>query len=114
MEIYLIRHGESMQSSLEYFCEEKQTMNPPLTSKGVEQAHKLADRLKDVEFDKIYTSDLERAVQTANIINNSVHANIDIYKQFRAIDMGEIHKKSWDDFAEIYSKRSDTRNAGER
>jgi len=103
MEIYLIRHGESMQSS-EYFCEAKQTINPPLTQKGIEQAHKLADRLKCVAFDRIYTSDLDRAIQTANILNASVNSDVIISKHFREIDMGEIHKKSWDDFPELYSE----------
>ncbi|MCL2775556.1 MAG: histidine phosphatase family protein [Oscillospiraceae bacterium] len=104
MEIYLIRHGESFQTSSEYFCEEKQTMNPPLTQKGIEQAHKLADRLKDIKFDKIYASDLDRAVQTADILKSYVNSDIFINKQFREIDMGEIYKKSWNDFPELYSK----------
>lgn len=86
MEIYLIRHGECFPSSPEYFCEEKQTMNPPLTSRGIEQARKLAGRLKNVEIDNIYSSDLVRAIDTANILRDSVHANVIINKAFREID----------------------------
>jgi len=104
MEIYLIRHGDCFESSSTYFCDEKQTMNPPLTPKGINQAHKLADKLKCVEFDKVYTSDLERAIHTANIMNTSLDSQIIISKAFREIDMGEIFKKPWDNFPEIYSK----------
>ena len=53
MEIYLIRHGECFDSTPEYFSSDKHTMDPPLTSKGREQAHKLANSIKDIIFDKI-------------------------------------------------------------
>ena len=106
MEIYLIRHGEAFPASSEYFCEEKQTMNPPLTPKGIEQARKLSSRLKEVKFDKIYVSDLDRAMQTANILTSVINAEIVISEQFREIDMGEIFKKSWSAFPELYAKWS--------
>jgi len=104
MEVYLIRHGESMQPSLEYFCEKTQATNPPLTQNGIKQAHKLAQRLKHVAFDRIYASDLDRAMQTANILADPVDAGIEICKQFREIHMGELEKKSWDKFPALYSK----------
>jgi len=89
---------------MEYYCSEKQTMNPPLTSKGIEQAHQLAERLKGIAFDKIFSSDLDRAIQTSNILNSYVNSNITITKQFREIDMGEIFKKPWSEFPDEYSK----------
>jgi len=104
MELYLIRHGDCFEASLQYFCEEKQTMNPPLTPKGIEQAHLLANRLRDVEFDKIYASDLDRATHTANILRASVNAEVVRSKRLREIDMGEICKKSWDAFPALYAE----------
>ena len=103
MQIYLIRHGECFNSAPEHFSSIKQTMDPPLTAKGIEQAQKLADRIKSICFDKIYTSDLCRAMDTANIINRN-NAEIIVTKNFREIDMGEVYTKSWDEFPEIYSK----------
>jgi len=79
-------------------------MDPPLTPNGIKQANKLADRLKYIEFDRIYTSDLTRAVETSHIINKYPDANIVITKNFREIDMGEIFLKQWNEFPEIYSK----------
>lgn len=40
-----------------------------LTEKGMEQANKLAERLKDFKFDRIYISQLKRTRQTAEAIN---------------------------------------------
>jgi broad specificity phosphatase PhoE len=104
MEIYLIRHGECFDSSLDYFSSEKQTMDPPLTPKGMEQAHKLANRIKSINFDKIYSSDLCRAIETAEIIKTYIKTDIIITKNFREINMGEIFTKSWEEFPEIYSQ----------
>lgn len=104
MEIYLIRHGDCYPSSMEYFCSEKQTMNPPLTPKGIRQAHQLAERLKGIPFDKIFSSDLDRAIQTSEIINSTVKSNITVTKQFREIDMGDIYRKPWSDYPDLYSQ----------
>jgi probable phosphoglycerate mutase len=104
MEIYLIRHGECFDSTPEYFSKEKQTMDPPLTPKGIEQANKLASRMKEIIFDKVYTSDLIRAIQTSNIFNSSVNSSIVITKKFREIDMGDLYTKSWDRFPETFAK----------
>ena len=106
MEIYLIRHGDCFKDTVDYYCRDKQTMNPPLTSKGIDQAHRLADRLKNIPFDKIYCSDLDRAKQTAEIIQTKLNTEIIISVNFREIDFGDIHKenKTWMDFPEIYRK----------
>lgn len=104
MEILLIRHGECFQSDIKHFSEKKSTMNPPLTVKGIAQAHKLAERLRNCQFDRIYCSDLDRAIQTAEILNANVNSNITMTEQFREIDMGDIYKTSWDNFPDIYSK----------
>ncbi|HWT27377.1 MAG TPA: hypothetical protein VN131_05510 [Mobilitalea sp.] len=39
MEIYLIRHGERQDYSLEYYNEEKEIMDSPLTEKGMESTY---------------------------------------------------------------------------
>ena len=101
MEIYLIRHGHCFNSTEEYFNNEKKTIDPPLTSLGVKQANKLAERLKDISFDKIYCSDLDRAIQTAEIIQTTVKSDIIVTPSFREIDMGEIHRNSWNEFPDI-------------
>jgi len=104
MEIYLIRHGECQYLAKDYNDLEKHTINPPLTAKGEEQAHQLANRLGQVFFNKIYASDLVRAVQTAAILNSALHTDVVITPNLREIDLGELLAKSWDDFPDIYAK----------
>lgn len=104
MEIYLIRHGDCFESTIEHFSEERNTMNPSLTPKGVAQAHELSERLRGIPFDKIYCSDLDRAIQTAEIMQATVDAEIISSKSFREIDMGSIFTKSWKEYPELYDK----------
>lgn len=68
MEIYLIRHGHCYDSIMKYYDHEKKAMNPPLTEKGIKQANELALRLSTIHFDKIYCSDLLRAVHLMMLV----------------------------------------------
>lgn len=104
MEIYLIRHGECCGSTSEYYDMTKRTMDPPLTEKGVLQAQKLAERLSSVRFDKIYTSDLIRAIDTTTIINKKICSGVVTSALFREIDMGDIYTKSWNGYPGIYEQ----------
>lgn len=103
MEIYLIRHGECYSSSNTYYDTSKRTMDPPLTERGIQQAKELSLYVADVSFDKIYCSDLKRAIQTAEIMN-SKNTKIITEKCFREIDVGYLNQNSWDDYPDIYQR----------
>ncbi|MFP4119101.1 MAG: histidine phosphatase family protein [Candidatus Woesearchaeota archaeon] len=68
MNITLVRHGET-NYTVKGLCSEKAGVNVHLTVKGELQAKLLAKRLKDENFDIIYTSELYRTLQTAEFIN---------------------------------------------
>ncbi|MCL2672327.1 MAG: histidine phosphatase family protein [Clostridiales bacterium] len=104
MDIYLIRHGECCNVSIAFFDTEKNTMDPPLTEKGMRQAAKLADRCKGIGFDRIVSSDLSRARQTAEQLKIASSCDLSIDPSFREIDMGDIHTKPWEDYPELYAK----------
>ncbi len=59
-EIIFVRHGEP-----EWVRGGMNVDDPPLTERGLRQAHKLAERLRDEHFDEILVSPLQRARQTA-------------------------------------------------
>ncbi|PJJ72533.1 putative phosphoglycerate mutase [Diaminobutyricimonas aerilata] len=59
--LYLVRHGE--QQDAEYGVPDG-----PLSPRGRRQAHAIADRLSGVPFTGAWTSPLERAMETANIM----------------------------------------------
>jgi broad specificity phosphatase PhoE len=62
MKVYMVRHGESTANRLGVFSGWSQV---PLTDEGLREAKKLTHRFRNLHFDKIYSSDLLRAIQTA-------------------------------------------------
>jgi len=62
MRLYVVRHGESVNNSKKIWTG---WADAELTDKGIEDAKKAGAVLSGVKFDKIYSSDLIRAVQTA-------------------------------------------------
>ena len=65
IKLILIRHAESDSNVQKRFCGFKDVN---LTKKGIWQAERLLYRLKGVEIDEVYCSDLKRAQHTAEII----------------------------------------------
>ncbi|MEG3990927.1 histidine phosphatase family protein [Microcoleus sp. S28C3] len=98
MKLVIVRHGET-----EWNVQSKATgqLDSPLTPKGIRQAHAIADRLLRLSFTTLYSSDLGRAVQTANIIAKVCGKKVIFDPQLREWNMGifegltvsEMHKK---------------------
>lgn len=65
MEIVFIRHAEK-----EKMGEKEDT---GLSKKGIKQAKNLAKRLNKEIFHEIYSSDLQRAIETANIVSKELN-----------------------------------------
>lgn len=66
MRLVITRHGQTDENLRKIIL--GQEIDAPLNQDGIEQARKLAERLKDEEIHIAYTSDMERAVQTAEEI----------------------------------------------
>ena len=69
MNIYLVRHTEPVSSDDQWRFLGRS--DPPLSPRGVQHARELASRLRTVSFDRIYSSDLIRCLQTARLIAGS-------------------------------------------
>ena len=83
--IYLIRHGESEWNILKKIQGQKDI---PLTKKGIQQAKLVGKRLMDENINKIYSSDLKRAYDTAKIIGDYIKIEPVYTKGFREINFG--------------------------
>ena len=65
MKIYIVRHGQVPHNALKQY----NTTDEDLTDLGIKQAEELRDKIKDMKFDVIICSPLNRAKHTAEIIN---------------------------------------------
>jgi broad specificity phosphatase PhoE len=65
MEIFFVRHGETEWNRKELL---QGTTDVPLSETGMLQAKETAKKLKGNEFDAVYVSPLQRALQTAEIL----------------------------------------------
>lgn len=86
MNIYLIRHGRQ-DSDL---C----NVNVGLHTIGKQQAGLLGRRFKRYDIDALYSSDLLRAIETAEILNQSLGVGHVIKKELREISFGEMEGKT--------------------
>ena len=88
MKVYVIRHGESETNR-----EKKWTgwLDVNLTDKGREDAKKAGEFLENVSFDKIYSSDLLRARQTAE--NAIAGCRYETSELLREINVGSLEGK---------------------
>lgn len=76
LQLYLIRHGESMGNIETNEAFDK--TNPPLTPHGRMQAKALGERFGSLESYTLYSSPLDRARETAAQINESMIIDYDL------------------------------------
>src|SRR3989344_768606 len=67
MRVYVVRHGQT-DYNLRYLCNDDPHIDIHLTDLGKKQSQEVAKKLKNVEFDKVFISELPRPRQTAEII----------------------------------------------
>ncbi len=105
--LYLVRHGETEWNVSG--VTQGQT-NSSLTEKGVQQAKTVADELKDIKFDAIFSSDLTRAQRTAEIIKLDREIIIQTSKLLRERTYGSFEGKHGDVFREVLKDKLIERN----
>ena len=91
LDLWLIRHGETDWNSKGLI---QGSSDIPLNEVGVRQAQSLHERLKGTTFDRVYTSDLQRAHQPAKIVFPTV-LDICPESRLREINMGCFEGRRW-------------------
>jgi len=84
--IYLLRHGEIVARDKKRYIGQTDV---PLSSKGLAQAFWWGKELSHVVFERVYSSDLIRAMDTAKSVANILESNIHVMPQLREIDLGD-------------------------
>lgn len=81
---YFVRHGQTM---LNHYNKIQGWIDSPLTEKGIADAKRAGQQLKNIDFTAAYSSDSGRAIETASYILKANAENINIisyqYPEFR-------------------------------
>lgn len=85
-ELLIVRHGETTWNAELRF---QGHADQPLNETGRAQARALADELSDVRADAIYSSDLVRARETAEILSRRLGLPVTVLHELREIDVGD-------------------------
>jgi broad specificity phosphatase PhoE len=85
MKLFLIRHGESEGNAAGFV---QGHLDFGLTSLGRAQAHATAERLRDLKVDRLVSSPLSRAFQTASIIAGALGQSVESEPGLMEYDMG--------------------------
>jgi broad specificity phosphatase PhoE len=93
MHVYFVRHGET-EANVENLFPSQETDIFPLTERGREQAQSVADRVSTVDFERAFSSDLLRAVETAQIILGDLELELETTPLLREHDVGELVGRS--------------------
>ena len=68
MKLCLIRHAESLANAVSDLDNPTYYYDAKITQRGISQAKKLHNRIKDLSFDKYFCSPLTRTIETFSII----------------------------------------------
>lgn len=101
--IYLIRHG---QTNWNYLKKIQGQSDIPLNETGKNEAYERGQQLCSYPIDKIISSDLSRAKETAEIINGFLNLSIRFDSRLREVNYGDlqgvfnkdISKQTWEIF----------------
>ena len=98
--IIFLRHAQAENNTKRILA--GRTEGVPLTKTGIEQAERIAEYLRPLDISAIYSSPIERANHTAEIVakNNSLDCKLD--DRLTEIDMGKFTRMNYDDMFAKY------------
>jgi broad specificity phosphatase PhoE len=96
-QLLLVRHGETDWNRDRRF---QGHADQPLNDAGREQARALADELGHERIDVVYTSDLVRARETAEIVAARLGVDVVARSELREIDVGDWEGLTWPEIEE--------------
>lgn len=89
--VYFIRHAESHANRLPVF--NNAGRNDPLTETGALQAERTAEWLSAIKIQAIYSSPIQRAIETARILSQPAQKPIHILPELKEFNLGELEEQ---------------------
>ena len=97
--IIFLRHAQAENNTKRILA--GRTDGVPLTKEGLEQAERIAKYLKPLNISAIYSSPIERAKHTAEIVAKHNSLNYELDSRLTELDMGKFTCKPYE---EIFAK----------
>lgn len=97
MRLWLVRHGETYANVAGVFCGHAPAI---LTARGIEQARTLNTLLRDITFDRIFCSELERAQHTARLVLADTEVPVETTPLLNEMFFGDWEMRHHRDLAE--------------
>lgn len=98
-EFFLFRHGQT-QWNLEKRCQGHTDI--PLNETGLQEAREMAGKFSGINLEVIYSSDLKRAFQTAEILSYEKRIPLLTSEKLREFSLGEAEGKTKEDLIQNY------------
>ena len=108
--LLLVRHGQTEGNVLGLY---QGRTDVDLNEVGQEQARKLAQRLASEKIDGIYSSDLKRAMQTAEAVAAVRGMTVASSKELRELNVGDFEGKSPEEIEREYGPMENLWREGE-
>ena len=97
--LFLVRHGNTKLNSAGRYWGQTDV---ELSADGTRQAERLRDRLATQKIDIVYTSNLQRASVTAEIIATNHQVDIVTCPELREINFGKIEGLTFKEVSQLY------------
>ncbi|MDP2665023.1 MAG: class I tRNA ligase family protein, partial [bacterium] len=104
----LLRHGHSERQVLDIMSSWPEKKALPLTEKGIKQIEKAAKELKKKKIDLIFSSDLLRTKQTAEIVGKALGVTPILEERLREWNVGVLNGKPLTDLGKVWGKPNET------
>ncbi len=109
--VILVRHGETDWNRLRPI--QGSNSNTPLNAKGEQQAEGLALRLRSERLQAIYSSPLQRSLDTAQAIARHHHMEVGLEPDLMELNLGELEGILIDDLDKSFVQLLITNSQGE-
>jgi len=98
--IIFLRHAQAENNTERILA--GRTEGVPLTKTGIEQAERIAKYLKPLDISAIYSSPIERASHTAEIVAKNTSLDYELDDRLTEIEMGKFTRMNYDDMFAKY------------
>jgi 2,3-bisphosphoglycerate-dependent phosphoglycerate mutase len=107
LKLYIVRHGETEWNLIKKF---QGQLDSPLTENGIKIMKDTGNKLKNIIFSRVYTSELGRAVKSAEIIlNKNINYKNDKIEIKKMSELNEVYFGLWQGLSheEVFEKYSE-------